>query len=88
MPKTNTKFTAQFTTKLGKTPVEISIPVDLATATEEEIQNLIESVSSQAQEHLSDLASGAKLKFKNQGDLKKAHKAAVKAHEKATAPAE
>lgn len=86
MPKTITKFTAQFTTKLGKTPVEISIPIDLADATSEEISSLLESVSHQAQDRLQDLVNDAKFKFKNQADLKKAHKAAVKAAEKASAP--
>ncbi len=87
MPKTKTTFTAQFTTKLGKIPVEFSIPVDLATASTDEIETIVESVSNQAQEHLSDLVSGAKFKLKNQADLKKAFKAAAKANAKANADA-
>jgi len=79
MPKTNTKFTAKFTAKLGKTPVQVSIQLDLANRPTDEVGQFIDGLTTQAQEQLSELAGHAKLKFDNQSDFKKQLKAAVKA---------
>jgi hypothetical protein len=79
MPKTNTKFTAKFTAKLGKTPIEVSIPVDFANRPTDEVDAFIQNLQNQVSDQLSDLACNAKLKFDNQGDFKKQLKAAVKA---------
>lgn len=80
MPKIKTKFTAQFSIKLGKTPVDISIPVDFTQADPGvSFEDYVQSVQDEAASHLSEMVENANLKLKNQGDLKKAHKAFVKA---------
>lgn len=79
MPKLKTKFTAKFTAKLGRTPIEISIPLNLTDRTTDEAAKFIEDLTAKAQEQLSELAGGAKLKFDNQGDFKKQLKTVVKA---------
>jgi hypothetical protein len=85
MPKIKTTFTAEFTTKLGKIPVEFKLPVDLTQYTASEIADLINEVTTQASDHLTDLAHDAKVKFKNQGDFKKAYKAFAKTQEQSQA---
>jgi hypothetical protein len=79
MPKTKTKFTAIFNAKIGKTPIQISVPVDFTNRPTDEVNQFIEGLSSQAHEQLSELAGGAKLKFANQADFKKALKENLKA---------
>lgn len=81
MPKIKTKFTAQFTIKLGKTPVEINIPLDLTEAEPgQSFEDYVSEVQENAAAHFSEIVENASLKFKNQGDLKKAHKAYAKAN--------
>lgn len=81
MPKVSPKFTAQFTTKLGKTPVTINLSVDLAAAVPGSTpEGLMDVLAEQASEQLHNLADNAKLKLKNAGDLKKAFKAYAKAN--------
>lgn len=88
MPKTSTKFTAEFTTKIGKTPVEIKIPLDLKDAQPgQSFDDYVAEVVENALQHFSELTESASLKFKNQGDLKKAHKAFAKANPAADANA-
>ena len=88
MPKVSPKFTAQFTTKLGKTPVTINLSVDLASAVTDggTPEGLMDVLTEQASEQLHKLADDAKLKLKNAGDLKRAYKAYAKANPP-TAPA-
>lgn len=82
MPKVSPKFTAQFTTKLGKTPVTINLSVDLASAVTDggTPEGLMDVLAEQASEQLHNLADNAKLKLKNAGDLKRAYKAYAKAN--------
>ena len=81
MPKTSTKFTAQFITKLGKTPVEIKIPLDFRDAQPgQSFDDYVTEVQENADGHFSEMVNNANLKLKNQGDLKKAHKAYAKAN--------
>ena len=76
MPKASTKFTAEFTTKIGKTPIEIKIPLDLKDAEPgQSFDDYVAGVQEEAAMHFSEMVENANLKFKNQGDLKKAHKA-------------
>lgn len=80
MPKTSTKFTAQFTTKIGKTPVEIKIPLNFADAEPgQSYDDYLLKVQEEASNQLLAAVETAKIKFTNQGDLKKAHKAYAKA---------
>lgn len=89
MPKVNPKFIAQFTTKLGKTPVTINLNVDLATAAPGSTpEGLMDVLTEQASAQLHKLADDAKLKLKNAGDLKKAFKAFAKANPPAAPTAE
>lgn len=81
MPKTSTKFTAEFTTKIGKTPVEIKIPLDFSQAQPgQSFDDYVAEVQENAANHLSEMVENANLKLRNQGDLKKAHKAFAKAN--------
>lgn len=76
MSKTATKFTAQFTTKIGKTPVEIKIPLDFTQAKPgQSYDDYVASVTEDAQGQLSTMFESANVKLKNQADLKRAHKA-------------
>lgn len=89
MPKISPKFTAQFTTKLGKTPVIIVLPVDLASAVAEgsSPESLMDVLAEQASEQLQHLADNAQFKLKNATDLKKAFKAFKKANPPAASEA-
>lgn len=81
MPKTSTKFTTQFTTKIGKTPIEISIPLDFKDAEPgQSFEDYVAGVQENAAAHFSEMVENANLKLKNQGDLKKAYKAFAKAN--------
>ncbi len=81
MPKISNKFTAQFTTKIGKTPVEIKIPLDFRDAQPgQSFEDYVAEVQENAANHFSEMVENASLKLKNQGDLKKAHKAFAKAN--------
>lgn len=81
MPKISTKFTAQFITKIGKTPVEIKIPLDFTEAQPgQSFDDYVSEVQENAAAHFSEMVENADLKLKNQGDLKKAHKAYAKAN--------
>ena len=81
MPKISNKFTAQFTTKIGKTPVEIKIALDFKDAAPgQSFDDYVAGVQESAAEHFSEMIDNANLKLKNQGDLKKAHKAFAKAN--------
>jgi hypothetical protein len=90
MPKVSPKFTAQFTTKLGKTPVTINISVDLAAAVAGggSAEGLMDVLTEQASEQLHKLTDDATFKLKNAGDLKKAYKAFAKANPPAEPAAE
>lgn len=81
MPKSKLKttFTATFNTKVGKTPITILVPIDLATVSKDTINEIIDFVTTDAKSQLTDLASNAKWTFKNSKDLRVAHKAVVKA---------
>lgn len=83
MPKIKTKFTAVFTAKLGKTPIEIHVPVDFMNRPTDEVNQFIENLGEQAQEQLADLAGCAKVKFANQSDFKKQLKTVLKANQSA-----
>ena len=81
MPKISTKFTAEFITKIGKTPVEIKIPLDFRDAQPgQSFDDYVSAVQESAAQDLSDMVENANLKFKNQGDLKRAYKAYAKAN--------
>lgn len=80
MPKSNTKFTAKFTVKLGKTPLEIKVPVDASEADPAiSFETYATELGTRAQEVFGDLVAHAVTKFKNQADAKRAFKAHVKA---------
>lgn len=80
MPKAKTKFTAQFVTKLGKTPIIINLPVDFSNAGVDSADALAEELSSVASDELQNLQENAVLKLKNKADLKRAFKAYAKAN--------
>lgn len=81
MPKISTKFTAEYTTKVGRTPIEIKIPLDFKDAEPgQSFEDYVSEVHDSAARHFSDMVENASLKLKNQGDLKKAHKAFAKAN--------
>lgn len=76
MPKIATKFTAQFVTKIGKTPVEIKIPLDFSDADPgQSYDDYVKDVIEDAQGQLATMFESANVKLKNQSDLKRAHKA-------------
>lgn len=80
MAKTSTKFTAQFTTKIGKTSVEFSIKLDLSDYGDDALpDDVVSEVMGSADEQLNEMCSSAKIKLVNLKDLKASHKAYVKA---------
>jgi hypothetical protein len=80
MPKAKTKFTAQFVTKLGKTPIIINLPIDLSTESAESADALANLLAGVAAEELQNMQENAILKLKNKADLKRAFKAYAKAN--------
>lgn len=80
MPKIKNKITAQFVAKLGKTPITINLPIDLASASIDSFDDFVNGLDEQAVEQLQNLANDAKMALKNKGDVKRAFKAFAKAH--------
>jgi len=88
MAKTSTKFTAQFATKIGKTPVEFSIKLDLSDYGDDALpDDFISDVMGYADEWINEMCNSAKIKLINLKDLKAAHKAYVKEAKAAAADA-
>jgi len=87
MPKTKSTITAQFTTKIGKTPIIINLPVDLASALSEgrDPDASMDVLSELAAEQLQNLAGSAQLKLKNKAEYKRVFKAFAKANPPADA---
>ena len=82
MAKTATKFTAQFTIKIGKTPVVVNIPLDFTQAQpDQSFAEYVTAVQDTATRQLSHMIEASTLKLKNQGDLKRAHKAFSKSQQ-------
>ena len=81
MPKVASKFTAEFTIKLGKTLVSVKLPVDLESAARDgSFDELMPVLDERAAEELNDKIEAGVLKCVNQADLKRAFKAYVKAN--------
>jgi hypothetical protein len=80
MPKIKTKFTAQFTAKLGKTPVVINVPVDFTSTSVDDADSLAEVLADDAAQELQNMQENAILKLANKADLKRAFKAYAKAN--------
>lgn len=81
MPKIASKFTAEFTIKLGKALVSVKLPVDLESAARDgSFDELSTALDERATEALQDMIASGTLKNPNKADLKRAFKAYVKAN--------
>ena len=85
MPKTKTKFTAQFTAKLGKTPIVINVPIDFAETSADSADELATLLAEDASLELQNLQENAILKLANKADLKRSFTEFAKAKAKADA---
>jgi hypothetical protein len=81
MPKTKTKttFTATLTAKIGKTPITLLVPIDLAVMAQDDVDTVIHEIKTAASVQLDDLVRNIKYVIKNSKDLRIAYKAVVKA---------